>query len=350
MLFSIIVPIYNTEKYLCRCLDSIISQNIQDFELILIDDGSTDNSPVICDTYASRDARIRVIHKENEGVTRTRNTGIRAAVGEYILYVDSDDWVAPNWLEVIRHFIVDTVPKPDLVYFGVVKVYQDRKILCLPNTAEGIYDRRAIEKKIFPRLISDRRLAFGDGILYPAPVNKAFKRELLREHYCQDERIRINEDNTYSFECTLNAQKIVICKDPLYYYNKENPESILGKKDLTRFRNRLLLFQYLQNRLTSYGPVITRQLNDYYAAAIILDITDMTRKVHDMSEAVRYLRKEMKETGILKFVRLWGLPIHAMAYIALLKMRLYRIALILIKALEGMKNKLRKHRSAGKKQ
>ena len=94
--FSVIVPIYKVEKYLNKCIDSILKQTFQDFELILVDDGSPDKCPKICDEYAKKDKRVRVIHKENAGLVAARNTGIKEAKGDYICYVDGDDWISEN--------------------------------------------------------------------------------------------------------------------------------------------------------------------------------------------------------------------------------------------------------------
>ena len=95
MKLSVIVPVFNTEKYLNRCIDSILSQTFNDFELILIDDGSTDSSPIICDEYAKKDKRVRVFHKENGGVSRARNLGIDNSFGEDVSFIDSDDFIRP---------------------------------------------------------------------------------------------------------------------------------------------------------------------------------------------------------------------------------------------------------------
>ena len=100
MVISIIVPVYNTEQYLRRCIDSVLAQTYQDFELLLIDDGSKDSSGAICDEYAAQDTRVRVFHKANGGVSSARNVGLDHARGEWITFVDSDDEVKPNWLDL----------------------------------------------------------------------------------------------------------------------------------------------------------------------------------------------------------------------------------------------------------
>ena len=99
MLFSVIVPIYNIEKYIRRCIESVLSQSFADFELILVDDGSPDNSGAICDEYAEKDERIQVIHKENGGLVSARQAGIRVASGDYIFHLDGDDAVLPDALD-----------------------------------------------------------------------------------------------------------------------------------------------------------------------------------------------------------------------------------------------------------
>ena len=96
---SILIPVYNEEVYLPRCLDSIVGQTLQSWELLLVDDGSTDRSGSICDSYAARDSRIRVIHQENAGISAARNAGLAAAAGKYIGFVDSDDWIAPEMFQ-----------------------------------------------------------------------------------------------------------------------------------------------------------------------------------------------------------------------------------------------------------
>ena len=118
---SVIVPVYNTGQYLPRCIDSILSQTFTDFELLLIDDGSTDNSGMICDEYAAKDSRIRVFHKENGGVSSARNFGLAQASGEYIGWVDSDDWIEPNMYELLLCAIERE--KADIAYCNFQSTY-----------------------------------------------------------------------------------------------------------------------------------------------------------------------------------------------------------------------------------
>jgi glycosyltransferase involved in cell wall biosynthesis len=121
---SIIVPVYNTGSYLHKCIRSILNQSLKDIELILVDDGSTDNSKGICDWYAEKDKRVKVIHKQNEGVSVARNIGIANAVGEYIGFVDSDDWIDPDMYEVL--YLKAKEQKADIVMCDAVTKYDDK--------------------------------------------------------------------------------------------------------------------------------------------------------------------------------------------------------------------------------
>ena len=113
---SVIVPVYNVEEYLRKCIDSIVAQTLKDIEIILVDDGSTDGSGTICDEYASQDKRVRVVHKINGGLSSARNTGIEAASAPFLMFIDSDDWVEPNFCE--KPYLAAKNNNADLVLFS----------------------------------------------------------------------------------------------------------------------------------------------------------------------------------------------------------------------------------------
>ena len=125
MLFSIIVPVYNTKPFLHRCLESLINQTYENLEIILVNDGSTDGSGDICNEYSSRDSRILVIHKENQGLSMARNSGIYAANGNLLIFVDSDDYIELNTCEIIRGKILKVQGSVDVVVMGMIKRYKN---------------------------------------------------------------------------------------------------------------------------------------------------------------------------------------------------------------------------------
>ena len=145
MLFTVIVPIYNVEKYLVRCVDSILAQTFPDFELILVDDGSSDRCPEICDAYAAGDARVRVIHKPNGGLVSARNAGIMAAKGDYICYVDGDDWARPGLLAFVRDRLAESPVPLDMVIFSADRITANGSEPLSHKVAEGYYDRARLE-------------------------------------------------------------------------------------------------------------------------------------------------------------------------------------------------------------
>lgn len=155
---SVIVPVYNAEKYLQECVDSILRQTLTDLELILVDDGSTDTSPALCDRYAEQDARVKVIHKPNGRAASARNAGIRAASGGYVAFVDSDDWVSPEMYEKMLDTDAD-VTLCDYVRFQG----KTETPFTQPSVNAGFYDKAQMREKIYPHLVMD-------GIEYPITI------------------------------------------------------------------------------------------------------------------------------------------------------------------------------------
>lgn len=214
MLFSVIVPIYKVEKYLKRCIDSVLTQTFDDYELILVDDGSTDACPAICDEYAKQDSRIKVIHKENGGLVSARQAGIRIAQGEYVFNLDGDDALLPEALESAQKLIRET--GADMVCFGY-RNYMDGQVADLVEDLvdEGLYDREGIQKHIAPKLLSDENM---QHIFYFSCM-KAVRRELVRKHLLNvDPVISHGEDIACMVPCYLDAETVYMSKKPVYLY------------------------------------------------------------------------------------------------------------------------------------
>ena len=329
-MISVIVPVYKVEKYLRHCVDSILSQTYTDFELLLIDDGSPDGCPQICDEYARLDPRVRVIHKPNGGLISARNVGILAAKGDYVCIVDGDDWA----LETMLQFIHDTVsrsPVPlDMVLFAANNVYEDHLEETLNNVPEGYYDRTRLEKEIIPFLLTDTRKGLQVGVIQAHTWDKAFRRELLLEHYTREERIRVFTDVPMTYECLLHCRNVYVCNERLYMYNKTNEDSIRAKSRenlLTKSFRYLII--YMREHMGGNGPAVDRQLNEY--AAMLIIRTGKWRAETDPSlrEAARHLKEGLRESDMLSFVTVKGLPPKVGAVMLLLKMHLYLPAMLL---------------------
>ena len=214
MLFSVIVPIYNIEKYLNRCIESVLSQTFEDYELILVDDGSPDTCPDICDDYATKDERIRVIHKENGGLVSARQAGIKIARGDYVYNLDGDDAITPDAFETCAKIIKET--DADIVSFSytVFRNGQCGNVVCdIPD--EGLYDRTAMEKHIFPTLLCDRTMKHNFYFM----SGKAIRRSLALPNQLRvSPKISHGEDVSCIVPCFLQAQKVYMSRKSIYLY------------------------------------------------------------------------------------------------------------------------------------
>lgn len=279
---SIIVPVYNVEKYLDRCIKSILEQTFKDFELILIDDGSTDGSGKMCDEYLKMDSRIKVVHKENGGQGSARNVGIEMASGEYIGFVDSDDYIDADMYELLYNNLVkenadmsicgewhcykDKPPKKNKPYYAVLNTEDTvRLYLEIPYFSVGPCD------KLYKKIIFDE-------IRYP--VNKSY------------------EDLAVIFEIIFKCRKIVITfEQKYYYYHREN--------STTTCRSAARHFDYIEegekvyNLITSHYPYMRKMAlgkicvicHQVLSRVIISDDEDMF--IDKENEIIRFLRRNI---------------------------------------------------------
>lgn len=222
---SVIIPVYNVEKYIHQCLDSVINQTYTNLEIILIDDGSTDKSGGVCEAYAKRDKRIKVIHKQNEGVSQARNTGLDICTGDYIAFIDPDDFIQENTYEILMKHIKQS--KVDIIVFNHSQfmVKNNEFITKKFNifTKEKEYKLETVEdRKVFDEMIVDK--------LHSADFcwNKLYKRTIW-------EQIRfpykwVCEDSYVLMDIFLKAKSIQFIPDNLYYYRKDNSKSLTSTK------------------------------------------------------------------------------------------------------------------------
>lgn len=212
---SIIIPVYNVEKYLCRCIDSVINQTYNNLEIILVNDGSQDNSARICDEYKEIDSRIVVIHKQNGGLASARNAGLKVVNGDYILFVDSDDWINKETVEELLNIAITN--KVDFVRFTPVTAgYPDKSDGTPVNFGtedfmeNGIYDREKIKNDIFPRLFVTPQLTMG-------PIVAAW-RSLYKAEFLFNNNLYFYEDVKYSEDAIFSARVVYACER--FYYLK----------------------------------------------------------------------------------------------------------------------------------
>lgn len=199
---SVIVPVYNTERYLRRCIDSILAQTFTDFELLLIDDGSTDASPAICDEYAQRDPRVRVFHKPNGGVSSARNLGLDNAIGEWISFVDADDWVDDVYFATLLKDATDT---SDIIISNFIEISD-------AHTTNNEFKCNNLSKvEIINKLLT----SYGGTCLW----GRIFRHSVLKNNdlRCPD-GISFCEDFLLSAKAMVLSNNIIVINEPLYYY------------------------------------------------------------------------------------------------------------------------------------
>ena len=209
-MISVIVPIYNVEKYLRACVESILASTYEDFEVLLIDDGSPDGAGLICDEFASRDHRVQVIHKQNAGVSEARNSGLRAAKGDYIMYVDGDDVIHPRMMEVL----VEAIESGDYDFAMIngVQVKEDEYQERMANLNVDTSSRRVVDQSYcIRRLLDVSRYAFQFHVLW----NKLIKRSLIDGVYFKNTG---GEDFEWNNRMFLRTRQGIIVNTELYYY------------------------------------------------------------------------------------------------------------------------------------
>ena len=249
---SIIVPVYNVEEYLRECVDSVLNQTYSDVEVILVDDGSTDQSGNICDEYAKMDSRIKVIHKKNGGVSSARNAGIEVASGERIIFVDSDDCIHPRLLESYRELDDDSVT----LLCDYTTDMEEWKRFSLNDFQEHM---EFVARKKFMKL-------FYKDYMNP-PFNKYFRADIIREH-----QIRFPEDMSLGEDLIFNMKYLAAAKSdyrilhgPFYYYRENRAGSLStgGRADLLNIQKKL--FASIKNFLDETGIWTEENAAIYYS-------------------------------------------------------------------------------------
>lgn len=229
-LVSVVVPIYNVEKYLDRCIDSIVNQTYNNLEVILVDDGSPDKCPVMCDEWAKRDSRIKVIHKKNAGLGMARNTGMNSAEGKYIFFFDSDDYVD---ITIVEKCVLSAEKNgSDVVVFGRCDVYEDGTVIPKPiKTDKEIFTDASIINDLLPGMFT-YSMGFGVsawGKMYNNNTLRALNKRFVSE------REIISEDAYFAIDLYSDVSVVTIVPDALYFYFKRNDSlSRVYKEDRQR--------------------------------------------------------------------------------------------------------------------
>lgn len=282
-LISVIVPVYRVEKYLERCVKSILSQTYKNLEVILVDDGSPDQCPAICDACAEKDVRVKVIHQENKGLSGARNAGIDAASGEYLAFVDSDDYVSPHFIEELYQLLQDTGCAIGQCRFSYVKgdglVEEGDSAFCIYRGESLMEQLYGPEEK---------------ATCFVVAWNKLYRAELFKETGIRYPEGRIHEDEATTYRLFHEAKKLAFLDRALYGYYTENGGSITSVFSakrlqwLTAHEERIAFFK--KNGYEKLLPAAYRKLCD----ACITFYFRCTEQVKDAEELKKELRKRLE--------------------------------------------------------
>lgn len=267
-LLSVIVPVYNCEEYVECCIKSVLSQTYPAIELILVDDGSTDNSRRICDFYAQNYKNVTSLHQEHGGITKARLKGAEFSHGSWITFVDADDWIKEDFYET---FYKEN-DSCDLMVSGIIRYYDETT--CVENKTyykPGIYDKKRIMEEIVPTMLWTSKIE--TWALDPSLCTKLFKRELLIEELRKAEKVRSNygEDSMVIFPMIFKINKLKVIEDA-FYYHRQRPKSVLPEyiQEQLFLEKLYAVYQYLkeQFRQMGYWEVMQEQTDMFYMDSI----------------------------------------------------------------------------------
>ena len=316
---SIIIPVYNSEQYLKKCLDSIRAQTYNQLEIICVDDDSTDDSPVILEKYAAIDDRIKVIHKKNEGVSIARNTGLDNANGDYVLFVDSDDWIESTTCEIALKNLVEQ--NTDLVLWTYIRERKGESKEKVIFDTDLVFTEEEVQKKLHRRMIGviNEELAHPENADALCTVwGKLYKRSIISRYNIKFYDIReigTYEDGLFNLVYLQYVKKAVFLNKCLYHYRRTNDISITESYDkkLVQKWDKLfeLMNQYIVHNELSVEYI--EALNNRISLSLIpLGINEMTKKcsIIDKIKGIKQIVCKNEYIRAVKSLKIQYMPIH----------------------------------------
>ena len=302
---SVIIPVYNVEKYLDRCVSSAINQTFNDIEIILVDDGSPDNCPQMCDKYRLEDSRVKVVHKENGGLASARNAGLKIASGEYIFFLDSDDWLELDGIEHLYDLAKEH--NVDFVRYRAIRTGWPglpENAPCMLEPAReipgGLYKKSRIEKEIFPKLLITPQLTF-------SPILGAWG-GLYKHSFLKENNISFYEDIKYSEDVLFSAN--VVRKANSFYYDDNagvyhyfhNPNSISKSFKPDRWKAcKSIVSHAYEDFSQDKNYDFSVQLNRLTWFCILLGLGER-HNIADKKQRNEYCKKIMADTLVKKCI------------------------------------------------
>lgn len=321
---SVIIPVYNTERYLKECVNSVISQTFKDYEVILVDDASTDESGRICDEFAEKYSFIKAVHKEHGGPTSTRKAGLKEARGAYVSYIDSDDCIKPQMYD----FLFDKLEKydADIAICNIEINTENSSIPLYLGFKEGFYDKEKLEREIYPyMLFSPNKNMPG---IHPSLCNKVIRRSILEKVMADiTDEIYFGEDGICTYPCMLDAGGVYITFDKFFYQYRQNGASISRKYDKRLLRKLPVLISVFDAEFEKRNFDGRSQINCYAALQLIFSIRNelLYNDKKSLAKKVRYIKGYLKQPRlceILQTVRNENISKKVKSKVFLLRMKL----------------------------
>ncbi len=288
-MISIVVPCYNCEKTIKRTVESILEQTVKDWRMILIDDGSTDSTPLICDEYSQKDLRIESIHQQNKGLMNAWKRGVTESDAEYIAFCDSDDYYDKDFIERMESILTDH--PVDILAFGLIREYPDGKTENSGNSFRGYFQKSDLDNEIIPNLFPSPYR--GEWSVLQTRVTKVYSHKLL-DRIMSDlsDQVSQGEDNLTVFASLLNADSLYVLDDYMPYHYVRNDESMIGRYDKGWFDKLTLLHRELSGLALKYGFKKQNETGlDYICNTLVYIKKEILRSGRSNDELVRVMEK-----------------------------------------------------------
>ncbi|MEM7452740.1 MAG: glycosyltransferase [Planctomycetota bacterium] len=267
-LVSVVVPIYNVEPYLPQCVESLINQTWQNLEIVLVNDGSTDDCAAICDRYAASDPRVKVIHQQNSGLIPARKAGLEAATGEYVACVDGDDWVEPDmYRDMMNHALEHNA---DVVVGGHKEDLLDHVEVLLNNVPPGVYDKERLIKEVYPKMVYTGYFSqFG---IFSYVWGKLYRKSVIYEHQMRvDPEIHIGEDASCLYPTLLDAEVVCVIDSTAYHY-RQRVDSMIKTPKFAETKKVEIFYRFLHDVFAEspYADMLIHQLKHFVLSLLIV--------------------------------------------------------------------------------
>jgi glycosyltransferase involved in cell wall biosynthesis len=309
---SVIVPVYNAENFLCQCIDSILNQKLKEIEIILINDGSLDKSGKICDDYAIKDERVRVLHIQNQGVSNARNIGIQISSGKYIGFVDADDWIDEQMYVVLLEKI--TKENADIIMCSHVIYDRDTEnIISFPWKNDCAFEFQEIRQKVIPAFISNIDInGYKQQLVMGCVWKCLFTKDLIERNKINfDEKIVISEDLVFILHAFSRSERVIFIMQPYYYYRKEiNKDSTTQKYIPDAYLSLKLSLEYICNVLQELDcrDKLVMQIEWRNISNVLDCIANLFRKgsPYTFKEKIDETKGYIKDSNFKKSIKIVG--------------------------------------------